>query len=70
MTSFIVSTINCPHCGHTNSVTTDSLPLGTVLGCSMCHREVAQWHGGSVGFRLTLIAEVDPAPAEKLETAL
>lgn len=51
MSSFSLLTINCPHCGHINSITTNDLPYGTLLGCSHCRREVAQWNGGETGFQ-------------------
>lgn len=50
MSPFSVLTISCPHCGHKNSITTSNLPLGTLLGCSHCGREVARWEGGETGF--------------------
>lgn len=50
MNSFSVLTIDCPHCGQINSITTNNLPLGSLLSCSQCKQEVAQWHGGEKGF--------------------
>jgi DNA-directed RNA polymerase subunit RPC12/RpoP len=50
MSPFSVLTISCPHCGQKNSITTGNLPLGTLLGCSHCGREVARWQGSETGF--------------------
>ena len=72
MSSFSVLTISCPHCGHINSITTSNLPLGTLLACSHCRREVAHWHGGKAGFRPARVEEHprDGALAKDYATAV
>ncbi|SFV30965.1 hypothetical protein SAMN05216456_1189 [Devosia crocina] len=59
-----LSTLTCLHCGTINTVTTSELPLGTLIGCSHCRRDLGQWCGAQLGFQPSL-----PIPAAVVSQA-